>query len=91
MNVTVRLEIFSRPQEIENSRQYLLLRTDIYRKQSLGASGSYTSAQLFTHTAISRKAVGKNLHATIPKGSMGYDQFTVPDTVAFEPTFVAFL
>ena len=49
MNVTVRLEIFSRPQEIENSRQYLLLRTDIYRKQSLGASGSYTSARLFTH------------------------------------------
>ena len=47
MNVTVRLEIFSRPQEIENSRQYLLLRTDIYRKQSLGASGSYTSARLF--------------------------------------------
>ena len=31
----------------------------------------------------------KNVHATIPKGSMGYDQFTVPDTVAFEPTFVA--
>ena len=49
MNVTVRLEIFSRPQEIENSRQYLLLRTDIYRKQSLGASGSYTSARHFTH------------------------------------------
>ena len=25
------------------------------------------------------------MHATIPKGNMGYDQFTVPDTVAFEP------
>ena len=43
------------------------------------------------YTAISRKVVGKNAHATIPKGNMGYDQFTVPDTVAFEPTFVAFL
>ena len=32
------LEIFSHPQAIENSRQYLLLRTDIYRKQSLGDS-----------------------------------------------------
>ena len=30
------LEIFSLPQAIENSRQYLLLQTDIYRKQSLG-------------------------------------------------------
>ena len=41
--------------------------------------------------AISRKVVGKNVHATIPKGNMGYDQYTVPDTVAVEPTFVAFL
>ena len=43
------------------------------------------------HTAISRKVVGKNTHATIPKGNMGYDRYTVPDTVAVEPTFVAFL
>ena len=28
------LEIFSLPQAIENSRQFLLFRTDIYRKQS---------------------------------------------------------
>ena len=27
----------------------------------------------------------------IPKGNMGYDQYTVPDTVAVEPTFVTFL
>ena len=32
-----------------------------------------------------------HVHATIPKGNMGYDQYTVPDTVAVEPTFVAFL
>ena len=25
------------------------------------------------------------------EGNMGYDQYTVPDTVAVEPTFVAFL
>ena len=42
-------------------------------------------------TAISRKVVRKNVHATIPKGNMGYVQYTVPDTVAVEPTFVAFL
>ena len=33
----------------------------------------------------------KNVHATIPNGNMGYDQYTVPDTVAVEPIFVAFL
>ena len=33
----------------------------------------------------------KNVHATIPKGNMGYDQYTVPHTVAVAPTFVAFL
>ena len=43
------------------------------------------------YTAISRKVVGKSVHATIPKGNMGYDQFTVADTVALEPTFVTFL
>ena len=32
------------------------------------------------HTAISRKVAGKNVHATIPKGNMGYDQYTVPET-----------
>ena len=43
------------------------------------------------YTAISRKVVGRNVHATIPKGNMGYAQYTVPDFVAVEPTFVAFL
>ena len=38
-------------------------------------------------TAISRK----NVHAVISNGIMGYDHCTVPDTVAVEPAFVAFL
>ena len=29
------------------------------------------------------------MHATIPKGNMGYDQYTVPDTVAVKNTFLA--
>ena len=33
----------------------------------------------------------KNAHATIPKGNVGHDQYTVPDTVAVEPTFAALL
>ena len=48
-------------------------------------------ASALTYTAISRKVVGENVHATIPKGNMGYVQYTIPDTVAVEPTFVAFL
>ena len=43
------------------------------------------------YTAISRKVVGKNVHATIPNGDMGYAQYTVPDIVAVAPTFVAFV
>ena len=34
------------------------------------------------YTAISRKVVGKNVHATTQKGIMGYDQDTVPHSVA---------
>ena len=41
--------------------------------------------------AISRKVVGKNVHATIPKGNMGYDQYAVPDTVAVESSIAALL
>ena len=44
-----------------------------------------------SNTAISRKVVAKNVHATTPKGNMGYDQCTVPDTVAVEPTFFTFV
>ena len=43
------------------------------------------------YTAISRKVVGKTVYATIAKGNMGYDQYTVPDIVAVENTFVPFL
>ena len=46
---------------------------------------------LSVNSAISRKIVGKKVHSTIPKGNMGYDKYTVPDTVAVEPAFVAFL
>ena len=51
----------------------------------------YLQEKQHLFTLISRKVVGQNVHATIPKGNMGYDQYTVPDTVAVEPNFVAFL
>ena len=40
------------------------------------------------YTVISRKVVGKNVHATIPKGNINTLFLT---TVAVEPTLVAFL
>ena len=52
--------------------------------------GNYVCG-IYIHTAILRKVVGKNVHATIAKGNMGYDQYMVPDTVSDEPTFVDFL
>ena len=37
------------------------------------------------------KGCRKKVHATIPKGNMGYDQYTASQTVAVEPTFAASL
>ena len=55
-----------------------------------GGGGGGCWAQLFMsiYTAISGKVVGKYVHSIIPKDNMGYAQYTVPDTVAVEPTFV---
>ena len=44
----------------------------------------------YMHTAISREVVGKNVHATIPKGNMGYDQYTVPDDCSCRTYFCCF-
>ena len=41
-------------------------------------------------TAFSRKVVEKNVHATIPKGNMGYDQYAFPDTDAVKSSIFAF-
>ena len=68
---------------------FCLLRQGIFNSRSIGATTFFFVISL--HTVISRKVVEKNVHATIPKGNMGYVQYTVPDTVAVEPTFVSFL
>ena len=41
-------------------------------------------------TAISRKDVGKNVHATISKGNVGYDQYTVLDDCSCRTYFCCF-
>ena len=42
------------------------------------------------YTVISRKVVGKNVHATIPKGNMGYNQYTVPKDCSCRTYFGCF-
>ena len=42
------------------------------------------------YTAISRKVVGKNVYATIPKGNMGYDRYTVSDDCSCRTYFCSF-
>ena len=66
------------------------LPTDPKRK-ALPLMALLTTSLRVSNTAISRKVVGKNVHSTTPKGNMGYDQCTVPDAVAVEPTFVTFV
>jgi len=61
----------------------------VWKLTSKDCTGKQRSSKKL-YTAISRKVVRQNMHATIPKGNMGYDQYTVPDSVAVEPAFVAF-
>ena len=44
------------------------------QRHSIWGSSAPRSNLLPFYTAILRKVVGKNVHATIPKGNMGYDQ-----------------
>ena len=48
----------------------------------------YIEASLYT--VISRKVVGKNVHVTIPKGNMGYDQYTVHNDSSCRTYFCCF-
>ena len=62
----------------------------LYRA-TLKLSKNFSGQTNAKDTAISRKVVGKTVHAIIPEGNMGYDQYAVLDNAAFEPTIVAFL
>ena len=57
----------------------------------MNSGGYIPRCKAWRYTAISREVVGKKGHATIPKGNMGYDQYTVSETVAVETTFAASL
>ena len=49
-----------------------------------------STKELIVYTTISRKAVGKNVHATIPKGNMGYDRYTISDDCICRTYFCCF-
>ena len=51
-------------------------------------ANSYIDAYMYT--AISRKVVRKNVHATSPKGNMGYNRYTVPDDCSCRTYFCCF-
>ena len=50
----------------------------------------YKCLTAYIHTAISRKVVGKNVHATTPKGNLGYNQYTVPTNCSCQTYFCCF-
>ena len=75
---TMFVESFQGSRKQFQSKRLVMLRTDVYARADL-------------YTDISRKVVGKNVHATTPKGNMGYDQYAVSDTVAVECSILAFL
>ena len=63
-------------------------------KTSISIHPPYTAGSLcfsFQYTAISRKVVAKNVHATTLKGNMGYDQYTVSNDCSCRTYFCCFL
>ena len=48
----------------------------------------YCSSRRFCVQLFRERLSEKHVNATIPKGDMGYDQFTVPETVAVELTLL---
>ena len=85
--------LFSHSYSNEIFRQYTMSNESLIVDTFQGQLQSKVSlvrvtAQSCSYTAKSRKVVGKNVHTTISKGSMGYEQYIVPDTVAIEPTLL---
>ena len=62
----------------------------LYIKRHFGSGKIVHTYVRLPYTAVSRKVVGKNVHATIPKGNMGHDQYTVPDVCSCRTYFCCF-
>ena len=81
MNGTVHLEIFSLTQAIENSRQFLLLRTDILQKTVVGCpcflndkqSSLYLPCPVFPATSLTLSLLC--LHINAYKSALDFGQY----------------
>ena len=62
-------------------------KVQVKKKQKKNNPGGHSKLR---YTAISRKVVGKNVHATTPKGNMGCDQYTVPNDCSCRTYFGCF-
>ena len=65
------------------------MKINLYIK-TISLRGLFLDFRSRCYTAISRKVVGKDVHATIPKGNIGYDQYTVPDDCSCRSYFCCF-
>ena len=64
----------------------------MYKQFWLHPCGTFLVLMNYDYIQLFRERLSEtNVHATIPKGNMGYEQYTVPDSAAVKPTFVAFL
>ena len=68
----------------------LLELTALFLLGTRTCDAKYIYSREFSVHSYFEEGFRKNVQATIPKGNMGYDQCTFPDTVAIESTFVAF-
>ena len=75
-----------RLQKIAEWYKYIPILISIYKLDSEYKERVGFDIQLFRERLSQKMSTQQNR-----KGSMGYDQYAVPETVAVEPTFVTFL
>ena len=64
----------------------------MYKQFWLHPCGTFLVLMNYDYIQLFRETLSEtNVHATISKGNMGYEQYTVPDSAAVKPTFVTFL
>ena len=67
------------------------MRRDYFLGRGYSVGECWVNCNIHSYFEKETVKVGNNDRTPIPRGNMGYDLYTVPDTVAFEPTFLAIL
>ena len=70
---------------------YIIMDSFLCRHDKLSSRRIFADVIVAVYSYFQKGCREKKVNATIPKGNMGYDRYTVSGTVAVEPTFVAFL